>query len=125
MIDFELSDTQTDLVEAAKKFATEVIRPAEILLDQMSDVGTMFQSKVFKDVMKQAFELGFHKMTISEKYGGLGFDPITSGLVWEEIASKGPGIASTLISAGTVPRGITFIAANNQELIDEFVIPYC
>ncbi|MBI2604903.1 MAG: acyl-CoA/acyl-ACP dehydrogenase [Deltaproteobacteria bacterium] len=125
MIDFELSDTQTDLIEAARNFATEVVRPAEILLDQMSDVGTMFHSKVFKDVMKQAFELGFHKMTISEKYGGLGLDPVTSGLVWEEIASKGPGIASTLISAGTVPRVITFIAANNQELIDEFVIPYC
>lgn len=125
MIDFELTDTQKELVEVAKRFATQVVRPAETLLDQMSDVESTFKSKVFKDVMRQAYELGFHKMTIAEKFGGMGLDPITVGLVWEEIASKGPGIASTLISAGTVPGVITFIAGNNQALIDEFVTPYC
>lgn len=125
MIDFELTEIQKEFVESAKRFATNVVLPAEIALDQMSDVSTMFKSEAFKNVMRQAFELGFHKMTLAEKYGGLGLDPITVGLVWEEIASKGPGIASTLISASTVPAVITFIAANNQDLIDEFVIPYC
>jgi alkylation response protein AidB-like acyl-CoA dehydrogenase len=80
---------------------------------------------VFWDALGQAYALGFHKMAIPEQYGGLGLDPQTIGLVWEEIARWGVSFAATLIPAASTPQIILFLAPDNKELIDKYVIPYC
>ena len=91
MIDFELEETQRTLVQTAREFGEQVMRPAELKLDKMASQDQIFESDLYWSVMKQAFELGFHKMSLMEMFGGLGLDASTIGMVWEELARWGVG----------------------------------
>ncbi len=125
MIDFELTETQRQMVDTASDFGKNVLGPAEVELDRMPDPEQMFESERFWKVMAQAFELGFPKMGIPEEFGGLGLDAQTTGLVWEEISRWGPGFAAGLISCSVAPQLIMFLAPDNKELIDKYVVPFC
>lgn len=125
MVDFELTETQRHIIETAREFGREEVKPAEIELDRVSDPDEVFRSDLFWKVIGKAFELGFPKMAIPEQFGGLGLDPQTTGMVWEELARWGPGIAATLIPGGVVPQLICFLVPDNKELVDKYVIPYC
>ena len=93
MIEFAPSETQQQIVETARQFGREVLRPAEIELDKVADPNEVFRGELFWDVLSQAFQLGFHKMGLAEEFGGLGLDPSTTGLVWEELGRYGVGFA--------------------------------
>lgn len=97
MIDFALSDTQQSIVDAAQEFGRSVLEPAEIAVYRMP-AHEAFTSDEYRRTMAAAFELGFHKMTLPEAFGGLGFDPQTTGLVWEELARYGVGFAAGLMA---------------------------
>lgn len=125
MIDFSPNKDQVEIQKLAKKFAREVIRPAEIALDKIANPDTAFASDIFKNTMRQAYELGFHKMGIREEFGGLGLDPQTTGLVWEELAVGGIGITATLLAAPVAPMFISVLAGNRKDLVEKFVRPYC
>jgi alkylation response protein AidB-like acyl-CoA dehydrogenase len=125
MIDFSPTKDQLQIQALAKKFAREVIRPAEIALDKIADPDAVFSSELFRDTLRQSYELGFHKMGIKEEFGGLGLDPLTTALVWEELAYGGIGFASTLLAAPVVPLFLSILAAGNKNLIEQYVRPYC
>jgi len=125
MIDFEPNETQRQMVETARKFGEEVLRPAEIELDRLSDPSAVFQSETYWNAMGQAFALGFPKMAIGEHCGGLGLDASTTGMVWEELGYWGAGLAASLMSCSVAQQLILFLAPMNQELIDRFVVPFC
>lgn len=125
MADFSISETQSEIVAAAREFGKGVLEPAEIALDRIADPNETFKSPVFAKALSAAFELGFHKMTISQEYGGLGLDPATVGMVWEELGRYGIGFAAALIAGSVVPGLIGFLAPGNQNLIDKYVIPFC
>ena len=125
MADFMLTDTQAQVVETARRFGREVLEPAEIALDRMADPNEAFRSGIFRETMAAAFELGFHRMTISQEYGGLGLDPATVGMVWEEFGRYGVGFAAALIAGSVVPGLICFLAPGNRNLIDRYVVPFC
>jgi alkylation response protein AidB-like acyl-CoA dehydrogenase len=124
MIDFAPSETQQQIVEAARQFGKEVLRPAEIELDKVADPDEVFRSDLFWDVMSQAFQLGFHKMGLAEEFGGLGLDPSTTGLVWEELGRYGVGFAASLLPGAAVQQLIALLAPDNKELVDRYVLPY-
>lgn len=124
MIDFSLTDTQKELVGTAREFGRSVLEPAEVAVDRMpSDVA--FQSREWRSAMAAAFELGFHKMTLPEESGGLGLDPQTVGLVWEELARYGVGFAASLIAGSVVPGLISFLAPFNRAMVQKYVEPFC
>ena len=125
MVDFEITKTQKQLIGMAREFGRDVIYPGEIELDKMSDPGDVFASDLFWRLMAQAFEIGFPKMALPEQYGGMGLDPQTTGMVWEEIARWGPGIAASLIPGSVVPQLISFLAPDRMDLIEAYVIPFC
>ena len=125
MVDFEPTKTQKQIVAAAAEFGKEMIQPAEIELDRIQDPKDVYTNDLFWDVMAKAFELGFSKMALSEEFGGMGLDPQTTGMVWEEIARWGPGFATSLMPGSIVPQLIAFLAPDNRKLLDQFVIPYC
>lgn len=102
-----------------------MLEPAEIALDKMANPTEAFASERYREAMAGAFQLGFHKMTLSQQYGGLGLDPSTVGMVWEELARWGVGFAASLVASSVVPQLITFLAPNNQRLIDRYVTPFC
>lgn len=91
MVDFTLTETQKQIVGLAREFGRDVLQPAEIALDRVADPETAYASDIYWDTMAGAFALGFHKMTMAEQYGGLGLDPLTTGMVWEELGRCGGG----------------------------------
>ncbi len=125
MIDLKPTKDQRELQMLARKFAREVIRPAEMELDKMADPEAAFESEHYKNTMAKAYELGFHKMGIKEEFGGLGLDPQTMGLIWEELAVGGIGITGTLLAAPVVPLFISVLTPNRKDLVEKFVKPYC
>lgn len=125
MIDFEITETQKMIVQTARGFGQEVLKPAEVALDRLADPEEVFASDLFWDTMRQAYGLGFHKMALPEDIGGLGLDALTCGMVWEELGRWGPGFAASLMPAATVPRLIAFLAPNNETLVKNFQVPFC
>jgi alkylation response protein AidB-like acyl-CoA dehydrogenase len=125
MIDFEITEAQRQVVNTAHEFGREVVHPAEIDLDKLADPVDVFNGDLFWNVMGQAFELGFHKMALPENFGGLGLDPQTTGLVWEELARWGPGFTAGLVAGSVVQQLIAFLAPGNKELVERYVIPFC
>ncbi len=125
MVDFELNETQRQITGTAADFGRRVVAPAEAALDREAERTDIYQGELFWKVLGQCYELGFHKMSLPEQYGGLGLDPQTTGMVWEELARHGPGFAATLIAASIVPQLIAFLASDNKELVDRYVVPFC
>lgn len=125
MIDFKPSEIQEQMLETARKFGRDVFAPAEIELDKIPQPEAAYQSETFRRALAGAYEIGFHKMALLEDYGGLGLDPLTIGLVWEELATHGVGLTATLVAASVAHQLINVFAAHNQELLERFVIPYC
>lgn len=124
MIDFTLTDTQKNIVGLARELGREVLHQAEIKLDRIGDADEAARSPLYWGALGRAFELGFHRMAIPEPLGGLGLDPQTTGLVWEELARWAPGFAATLMPGAVVPQLIAHLAGDNRTLIDRFVTPY-
>lgn len=124
MIDFSISDTQKKVLGLATAFGREVLYPAEIELDRIGDAAETARSALFWGALGQAFELGFNRMAIPEALGGLGLDPQTTGMVWEELSRWAPGFAATLMPGAVVPQLISFLAPTNQALVDRFVTPF-
>lgn len=125
MIDFTPTPEQAEIQQLARSFAREVIRPAETRLDRLEDPETVFSSPTFRDVIAQAFELGFGRMAIREELGGMGLDPLTTALVWEELAVGGIGITATLLAAPVAPLFVSVLAPHRTDMIETFVRPYC
>jgi acyl-CoA dehydrogenase len=125
MVEFELTPAQHQIVSTAKEFGKEVFQPAEVELDRIPDPEDVFKSDLFWNTMAQSYEMGFHKMGVREDFGGLGLDPQTIGMVWEELARWGPGFASSLLASSVVAQIISFLASNNKELVDKYVTPFC
>lgn len=124
MIDFSLTDTQKEIVATAREFGRGVLEPAEIAIDRMPS-SEAFTSAEYRQAMAGAFELGFHKMTLSEDVGGLGLDAQTVGLVWEELARHGVGLTAGLVAGSVVPALIAFLAGHDKRLVDRYVLPFC
>ncbi|MBI5505915.1 MAG: acyl-CoA dehydrogenase family protein [Deltaproteobacteria bacterium] len=125
MIDFSPTRQQLEIQGLARRFAREVLRPAEIALDRIANPDEVFTSAIFRDVLAQAFELGFGKMGIREEFGGMGLDPLTTALVWEELAVGGIGITATLLAAPVAPLFVSVLAPDRKDMIERFVRPYC
>lgn len=125
MINFTLDDVQRQMVNEARDFGKEVLEPAEIELDKYPCSEDIFTSDLFWNTLRKCFELGFHKMSLPERFGGLGLDAITIGLVWEELSRYAPGYAATLVASSVVPQMISVFASGNKELIKKYVEPFC
>ena len=125
LVSFATNETQQMMVRTAREFGREVLGPAEIALDRIADPEEAFASDLFWDTMGQAFELGFHKMGLKEEHGGLGLDQSTTGMVWEELARHGVGFAASLMAGSVVPQLVAFLAADNKELAERFIKPFC
>jgi len=125
MPSFALTDTQKEMVAAARAFGREVLEPAEIALDRIDVPDQAFATETFRKTMAAAFDLGFHKMTMGAQHGGLGLDQSTAGLVWEELARHGAGFAASLMASSVVPALISFLAPHNKRLVERYVVPFC
>jgi len=94
-LNVDLTDEQKSLKDAARKFFAEVWRPASIELDSLPSAQDVIkEDSVLWDVFRKTRELGYHKMSLPQEFGGLGIqDPLASALLNEEMGYAAPGIA--------------------------------
>jgi alkylation response protein AidB-like acyl-CoA dehydrogenase len=77
-MNFELSEEQLAVKEAARDFAQNVLKPGVIERDNLQKFPT--------EQIKQLAELGFMGMMVDPKYGGSGMDTMSYVLAMEEIS---------------------------------------
>ena len=123
MIDFKPTEDQQRLVDQAHKFAKEVLRPAEFELDKIADPEEAFKSGLFRDVMRECYRMGYHRMLLPAHVGGLGLDPVTITLINEELFWGGPGLIQNVMVSVFV--AFTAMMTNKTSLRKEFIVPYC
>src|SRR5450759_2174631 len=79
---FIQTDEQRAILETVRRFVAEVVTPKAPALDAMTDPAAGYS----EEIVTAADAVGIRTMTLSEKYGGLGTDSITTAMVVEELA---------------------------------------
>jgi alkylation response protein AidB-like acyl-CoA dehydrogenase len=111
------------LRDSAHKFAKEVMRPASIALDRMADPADVIApGSLLRQVLKKAYNLGYHVSGLPKEAGGLGLDPLGSHIFHEELAWGAVDLALSIGVAGF--PAFTAAASGNPELLETFVKPY-
>jgi alkylation response protein AidB-like acyl-CoA dehydrogenase len=118
-----VSDEDLALKEAAHKFAEEVMRPVSKELDLMSPDQVVAKGSPLWGFLKEAYELGYHKVLMPDHVGGLGLTPNQVHLVYEELGWGSFGLAVQL-AVVCFPFYVA-VMTGNEELIEKFVVPFC
>jgi acyl-CoA dehydrogenase len=122
-INLDLTAEDKAIRDEAHKFAKEVMRPLGREIDAMPAEEVVSEKSPLWDFLRQAYELGFHKAVFPKEVGGLGCTPIQSHLYMEELVWGNIGLCGCVLLA-CWPY-IKVLETGNQELINEFVVPFC
>ncbi|MEM0487222.1 MAG: acyl-CoA dehydrogenase family protein, partial [Sulfolobales archaeon] len=76
-LDFEFTKEQEDIRLTVREFAEKYIAPKAVEFEEKQEVP--------KEITREMARLGLFGILFPEKYDGLGLDPITAGIVLEEI----------------------------------------
>jgi len=91
MVDFSLTQEQIAMKESIGKFCQKEVKPLAVKLDRLSDPNDVFP--MAEKIIRKGIQLGLPFMVIPKKYGGLGVDNITLGVVFEEMSKADAGFA--------------------------------
>lgn len=105
-MNFELTEEQQMIREAAREFARKEIAPVAADFDASGAFPT--------ETIRKAGELGFMGVEVPEEYGGAGFDTISYVLVVEEI-SAADGAHGTIVSVNNSLYGVPLLIAGTHE----------
>ncbi len=106
---FILNDEQRAIIETVQRFVEEEVTPRAAKLDANTDPEASFSW----EIVERAHEVGIRTMTLSEKYGGLGTDSLTTAMVIEELGKGDLGVS--VIFAQTLKIAQIMQNALNQE----------
>ncbi len=120
--DSDFSDDQRELRAAARRFATQVLRPAGIEIDRLPPGAVVARDSLLFRVVREAAGLGYMKLGGVPEVGGLGLSPLSRYLVLEELGWGSPGITGVLFLAST--HAEVALLSGNPVLIEEFALPY-
>lgn len=120
-LNMDLSEAEIVLKTNANRFAREVMRPVAKQLDQMTPEEAIAPESPFWDFMRKGYELGYHKLTFPEEFGGPGLTPFQIQIVMEELGWGSFGLALSLNTS----LDAAVAMAGTDELIKQFTIPYC
>ena len=96
--DFMLNEDQIELRNLVREFAEKEVRPTCRIAEK--------DAIVPEDLVKTAYEMGLHLVTVPEEYGGLGLDNFTYAVIREELARGDAGFASRVFGFGFEPLNI-------------------
>src|SRR5256885_8708207 len=86
MTQFDLTDDQLQIQEMARKFTADAITPFASEWDE---------KKIFpRDTIREAAELGFGSIYVSEESGGIGLGRLEAALVFEAMAYGCPSTSA-------------------------------
>lgn len=86
-ISFQLSDEQREIVEVARAFARERLRPAADEIQRAVSDGGAAAWKLPDGLLADAAAAGLLTYAVPEADGGGGLDAITSAMVMEELSA--------------------------------------
>ncbi len=113
-MDFNLSEEQIAVRDAARDFAQNVCKPGVIERDT--------HQKVPLEQLKQLGELGFMGMMVDPKYGGSGMDSISYALAMEEISKVDSSVSVAMsVNNSLVCYGIEKFG--NEEQKQKYLVP--
>ncbi|HSV97608.1 MAG TPA: acyl-CoA dehydrogenase family protein [Spirochaetota bacterium] len=121
-LNLQLTDEQMMLKESVHKFAVNVLKPASIELDKMTPEEVVKKGSPFWKVMKQMYEMKYHTVLVPDEYGGMGLDPLSLHIFFEELSYGSVGFA---VASG-VACFPSFYASMVPEdhLIENIILPY-
>lgn len=122
-INLDLTEEDKAIREAAHMFARKIMRPISRELDRMSAEEVVSEGSPLWGFVKQAYELGYHKASFPEQVGGLGFTPLQTHILQEELMWGSLGMTAVVFLAGWPYFKV--LATMSPKLIEEFVIPFC
>jgi butyryl-CoA dehydrogenase len=105
-MDFRLSADQRELQQAARRFATEQLRP---LAKELEETG----EPVPHEWKQRYAEMGFLGINVAERYGGLGLGNLEALLVVEEFAKISSAVAFPVFESCVGPVRASSISARN------------
>ncbi len=115
-MDFELTNEQKMLKDVARKFAIKEMLPT---LREFE-----LKRKINFDLIKKMGEMGFIGIHLPKKYGGSGFDYISSAIVWEQLSWA--SWTQTLVSLGHgVLAGTILLHCASEEQKKRYLPPLC
>ncbi len=106
-MDFELSDVQIEMKDAAKQFANKRLKP---LIEKMDE-----EEYYEPSLIKELAELGFFGILVPEDKGGIGLDSISYLLILEEIAKVCPSTAVMLSVHNSLLNEMLIKMGNNDQ----------
>jgi acyl-CoA dehydrogenase len=113
-MDFNLSDEERALQDAARKFAREVMRPKAAHCDE---------HEIFpREILQQAAELGLMNMTLPSEVGGNQLTHTAQVLVAEELAWGCVGMATSMIANDLALLPIVLSGSKEQK--ERFLGPF-
>jgi alkylation response protein AidB-like acyl-CoA dehydrogenase len=89
---FVPTENQLAIVETVRRFVEDEVAPRAAALDARQDPAECYSW----EIVERAHELGIRTMTLHEKWGGLGADPLTTAMVIEEMSKGDLGVAVTI-----------------------------
>lgn len=113
-MNFELTEEQISVRDAARDFAQNVLKPGVIERDETMTFP--------KDEVKQLGELGFLGMMVSPEYGGSGMDTVSYVLAMEEL-SKVDASTSVVVSVNNSLVCWGLETFGNEEQKQKFLVP--
>ncbi len=140
---FIVNDEQRAILETVRRFVEEEVRPRSAELDAKTNPEDGFSW----EIVERAHEVGIRTMTLSEEYGGLSTDSLTTSMVVEELGKGDLGVsvifAQTLKIAQIMqkalnaeqqarvlpafaedPRGMLGIGITEPDNASNYFIPY-
>ena len=115
---FIQNDEQRAILETVARFVEDVIKPKSADLDAMKDPADGYSN----EIVEAADAIGLRTMTLSEKYGGLELDSVTTAMVVEELAVGDVGVSVTM--AQTMKLATIMEKALNEEQAERVLVPF-
>lgn len=107
MLNFNLSEDQTALCDAALRFSRERIIPAAPAADRDGE----FPRALFEE----AWNLGLINVTIPEEYGGAGLGELDNALLTEQLAYGCTGIQTSMLANTLAGTPISLAGSDGQK----------
>ena len=86
---FVIDELQEAVLDTVRRFNADVVAPVAADLDRRTDPGDSFSW----EIVEKADEVGLRTMTLSEEWGGIGADSVTTAMVIEELGKADIGVS--------------------------------
>lgn len=107
---FAETDKQRAILETVRRFVREEVSPVAGELDRRQDPAACFSW----EIVEKADAAGIRTMTLSEEWGGIGADSLTTAMVVEELAKGDVGVAVVLAQTLKLAQALQKTASPEQ-----------